>query len=517
MASVNNAVMIALVVVGLALIGMVLFWASPNPVSPPAPLTQNEEITVSTFAFKKPVLSYKILPLNLTSGAGSTSIGVETPTILFLYNQATRDAEKQIFQTFAETNASYFLSFEMDRSTESSPLISAFGLGSQSLPAVVVFSLGVVVGKTSNITEPSLQSFVKKRAYTYPVKALAVSDFSSTGDLLKAPDKGLVIVNSEAACPRCDAFSSVFQSFANTTPSCLVYHVDAETPTGVAYLQAMGFPSAKGFPFFFRYSAGKVMPGSSLPVATVSSILSWVGIASQVVFKEPANNVVTAARWNTAAARLSSFDSKKPTLIFVHDANTSDKAKLAFQTFAEGHALLANYETLNASDPSQYAFFAASGYPDPAPYPVIIKYDIGGLPSKQSSRIFTAEGVEEMRALTEFDFTGPKSVGGLSFLNPGTDTASPAYVDVLPACVFVYSDSCRCDAKKRVYQQVFDTGSANLFVANSSDPATASFFKDSKIDPSTVAVHKWLQGTGSYSPDPIISAFDFATVSAYVK
>lgn len=510
MASERNIIIIVLVVLGaLALGGAVLYWYTKTNTSQP--------VVVSTFVFKRPVISHTLLPLRLASGAGATSVKIETPVALFLHDAKTLDVTKQIFQKFAETNASYIVCFEINRSKdESLPVLATLGLEFQSLPAVVFFTLGVIVDKTTNITEASLQSFVKKASFKTPIKQLNMSDFNSGGDLITAPDKGLVIINSSGPCGKCDALAPVFQSFAEKTPSCLVFYANAETSPGVDYLNAVKAPKTTDYPLLFPYDATKFQTSANLTVATVAGLRAFVKVASEVVFNTPVDNAVTALRWNAPLARFSSYDSTKPTLVLVYDSYTTDKARLSFQTFAEQHAGLANYETLDATKPDQYAFFATAGYPDPAPYPVIIKYDIGGLPSKQTSRDFFVDP-NTISDLIAFNFTGVKSVAVENFLVSGTDTAALSYVGASPVCVFVYSDACECEAKKRIYQKVFDTVSNNLFFANSSDPATAPFFTDSKIDPNAVAIHKWLQGSGSHSPDPITSAFDLATVSAYVK
>jgi hypothetical protein len=489
--------------------------SKPTPQALPAP---SAPVTQSTFVFKSPVNSSKLLPVRASRGAGSSSLTIESPVAVFIYSDACDcDAAKQAFQTFAASNASYFVFFELNVSVATvAARLNELGLEPKTLPAVGVFRLGIASSTlVTDITEATLQKLVLKANYKAPaVQQLTMQDFTATGALVNAPQKGLVVVVT-GQCPMCDAVSVVIQAFADRVPQCRVYVVDADGAVGKEFLSASN-TTVSTYPSLLAYSENVyVKTPPSAPVLTVSGLKAFVGLASvDVLFSPPVAGAVTADRWNVAAGRFASFDPAKPTLIFVYDDATLTGAVDAFQKFARKYASLATYETLSVSKPDEFVFLAAANFTDPAPYPVVVKFDVGGLSSRQTTRDFSETALAKMLA---YDFTGSVKSVPADFLIAGTNTASTTYTSAGPAVVFVFSDACACDAKKRVYQQVADDGATNLFFANGSDPATAAFFADSKIDRGIVAVHKWLQPTGAYSPDPITTTFDATAVAAYVS
>jgi len=502
---------IVLAVLGsFALIAVVYYMyrrskSSPVPAPTPGP--------ASTFAFKAPVNAQKLLPVS-SSGAGSAAVTIETPVALFVYDdKCACDVAKQTFQTFAAANPGYFVCFELNASSATGAVrLAELGLEPKTMPTIFVFRLGVVSTSVTDVTEANLQKLVLKANFKAPVQELTMQDFSATGNLVDAQKKGFVFV-VKGQCPMCDAVSIVVQAFAERVSQCRVYFVDADSSVGKEFLKTTQAIST--YPGLLAYSETAFVKKPTPPVPTVAGFKKFVGLESADIFiTPPIQGIVDAKRWGKG--RYVPLAANKPTLIFVYDDATPTSDMNAFRAFVSENESLASYEVLSASIPNQFAFFAAAGSAAPAPYPVVVKFDVGGLPSKQTTRDFSATALAKVVA---FNFAGGvKSVTAVeNFLIPGTNTASAAYVTAAPACVFVFSgDGCKCDAKKRVYQQVADGGAANLFFADASDPATASFFTGSKIDRSVVAVHKWLQGTGDYSPDPVTTTFDAATIGAYV-
>jgi hypothetical protein len=485
-----------------------------TPPAPPAPLPPTKE-----FEFVLPVRSFE----NLTLQANGTKLSLEVPVALFVFDKSCNcDSTKQLFQTFATKNSSYLTSFHMNKSLPASNILAtALKLQSVALPAVLYFQVGIEVSRltSTQITDAGLQTFIRKATFTPPLQPLTSEDFTTGGDLIDSGSIALVFVN-KAGCALCDAYAPIIQDFAVSGPiDATKFYADADVSPGREFIAEVNSTNTT-YPLLFVYAEDKLQAQVSLPAQlTVTELIKIVRSATTTgdfVFKPPADGVVVDTRWNATTKTFASKQSSLPTLILVYDKQTPNSTKSAFQSFATQFPTIANYETLNKDVVNQAAFFTASGYADPTPYPVVIKYDAGGLPNKQITRDFSSSS---LTALTTFDFSNIKSVVNENFLTPGTNTAQASYVSASPACVFVYSDSCGCDAKKRVYQQVFNTVSGNLYYANSSDPATSTFFTQTKIDPNIVAIHKWLKTTGVYSPDPITAtlSFDLATVTAYVK
>jgi hypothetical protein len=479
---------------------------APAPAPPaPAPIS----------SFSPPVQSYKLLTLKNT-GTTAVLLTIETPVALFLYDSNCNcEPTKAIFQTFAGKNSEYYSFFEMNRSiADTASLVSAFSLQSQTLPAVLIFEVGVKVATVTQITDTALTATIKPTSFKTPVVALQNSDIDAqSGKVLTAPDQALIFVY-DTPCPKCDAEAVVVQAFASLLKTCKVYSLAKGDPTFVPINTFYG--PITTFPRYLAFSAGILSKDFKVPtVLTVDALLSQFSAApvTDFIFVAPADGVIDSTRWNTNNT-FKFVSATKPTLIFVYNAATTKDSKIAFQTFANQNPTLATYETLNTAISAQNDFFAVSKYPVPDPLPVVIKYDIGGLPSKDVSRDFSSTG---LAPLTKFNFVGLKSVAKENFLIAGTNTATASFVSAAPVVVFVYSDTCDCEAKKRVFQQVFDkTQSTQMYVANSSDTETAAFFTQTKLSPTTVAIHKWLKTTGTYSPDPILAAFDEATVTAYL-
>jgi hypothetical protein len=503
---------VALIIGGIIVIVVIIFLFTQSRNTKPIPAPAPNPVPSPTFSFMPPVQSFKLLTFKNT-GTSTMLLTIETPVVLFVYDNNVFDETKAVFQRFSQTYASYYTSFEMNRSLpEASSLISMLNLQSTKAPAVVIYEIGMQVGVRTIISENVLAATVKSSSsLRSPVFALTASDVDASANLVNTPGKALLFIY-DSPCQKCDAESVVVQAFASLTKTVKVYSLSKSDPTFAVYSQKVG-----SFPYYLAYSEGKIDPNFKTPTtvsieAIVSQLNAQAPLPQDFVFSAPASGIVDITRWSATNTFLSSTPSL-PTIIFVYDSNTRKESKIAFQTFASLNPSIANYETLNTAIPNQYNFFSMSKYPIPKPLPVAIKFDILGMPSKDFSRDFSTAG---LLPLTTFNFD-IKSVGQENFLITGTNTAASSFVLTAPVVVFVYNDYCNCEAKKRVYQKVFNkTQSQQMYVANSSSAATAAFFSQTKLSPTTVAIHKWLKTSGTYSQDPILSAFDEATVTAYM-